>query len=151
MNGVTIKSERQNFEAQKIHAADKGITSIFSFEILHGCVDDFNTSPDVVAILSDRAATLYTGSADARGKRINLYTFGDTLTVCIAAVFKSFPSNTHEDFDVLISYQADAIQTLSFNADETGVYGRALVSSPAAYNIRAINNLQYRLQPLPKV
>jgi len=151
MNGVTVKAGAKTFEAQKIHAVDGSIIKIFSFDILHGRVEDLNTSSEVVAILSERAATLYTGTADAGGKRIKLYTFGDTLTIRIAAVFKTFPSNAHEDFDMLISYQPGAIQTLSFNTLETGVYGRTLVSSPAAYAIPPVDNLQYRLQPLSEV
>lgn len=151
MNGVTIEANAKTFADQKIHAADADITRIFSFEIVYGSAEDFNTSPEAVAMLSARAARQYTGTVKATGKKIKLYTFGDTLTVRITAVFNTFPTNTHEDFDVLIAYQPEAIRTLSFNADETGVYGRTLSLLPAHYTLPASSNLQYSLQSLPEI
>lgn len=151
MNGVTVEANANTFENQKIHAVDADITRIFSFNFLNGRVEDFDTSSEVVAILSDRAAQQYTGTIEASGRKIKLFTFGDTLIVPIAAVFSTFPSNTHEDFDVLITYQPGAIQALNFSASETGVYGKTLVSSPSTYDLPSVNNLRYRLQPLPEV
>lgn len=151
MNSVTVEANDRTFSDQKIHAADTNITRIFSFSIAHGQPDNFKSSTEIVALLSARAAQRYTGSVNATGKRIKLYTFGDTLTVRIAAVFKTFPSNSHEDFDVLIAWQPEAIRTLSFNADETGVYGKTVVQSPAHYRLPTQNGLHYALQPLPEI
>lgn len=151
MKGVTLEVNTLKFPDQKIHAADASITQIFSWDILNGSLDTFNTSSQVVAILSQRAMLQYTGSPESRGKTLRLYTFGDTLTVPVVAVFKTFPANTHEDFDVLITYRPEAIESLNFNAGETGVYGRTLVSTPSAYYIPSHNNFQYLFQPAPGI
>lgn len=151
MNSVTVSANAKTFADQKIHAVDTNINRIFSFSITHGQTDDFKSSTEVTAMVSARAALLYTGSVEATGKTIKLYTLGDTLTVRVAAVFKTFPSNTHENFDVLITWQPEAIRTLSFNADETGVYGKTVTRLPAQYKLPAERHQQYSLQPLPEI
>lgn len=151
MNGITVHSGPQTFRDQKIHAADAAISKIFSFEIQNGSIANFDGPSRVNAVLSERAAQQYFGTDNASGRKIKLHTFGDTLTVPVVAVFKTFPSNAHEDFDVLITYQPEVIQTLGFNSDETGVYGRSRMLSPAAYRIPSIHTLQYTLQPLPEI
>jgi putative ABC transport system permease protein len=149
MNSVTVAAHAKIFPGQKIHAADTGIINLFSFDILDGRAEDFSASKE--AMLSARAAMQYTGTVHAAGKKIKLFTFGDTLTLRVAAVFNNLPSNTHEDFDVLIPYQPDVIRTLRFDPDQTGVYGRTLALTPAHYTLPHQNNFQYTLQPLPEI
>lgn len=151
MNSITVESNTKTFVDQKIHAVDVDIARILSLDVVHGHAEDFKTSPEAVAMLSARAARLYTGTVEAAGKKIVLHTFGDTVALRIVAVFNTFPSNTHEDLDVLITWQPQVIRSLSFNADETSVYGRTLTGSPAQYVLPMESNLQYILQPLPEI
>lgn len=151
MNSVTLNIENKTFVDQKIHAVDPAITRIFSLDIVNGSIEGFEDSPEIVAMVSARAAENYTGTLEATGKKIKLYTFGDTITVRIAAVFNTFPTNTHEDFDVLLAWNALAIRGLNFNADETGVYGRTITAAPAHYQFPVKNSLQYSFQPLPAI
>jgi putative ABC transport system permease protein len=151
MNAVTVVVNNKAFADQKIHAADADIINIFSFKIIDGHDEDFNASKEIVAMLSARAAEHYTGTIHATGKKLKLNTFGGTIIVRVVAVFNTFPSNTHEDFDVLISYQPEGIEILGFNPDETGLYGRALRFTPAHYKIPSQATLHYTLQPLPDI
>src|SRR5688572_22223862 len=156
MNKVTVLSGKESFQEQKIHAADPLIKTIFSFEITEGNADDFNSSTEFTVMLSSRAAQKYMGTTQAAGKKMKLCTLDDTVEVRIAAVFKNFPDNSHEDFDVFISFNAEAITALSFDPQETGVYGRALTSIPDRYTFRddgIISQFKmiYSFQPLPQL
>ena len=91
MNEVTVLTGDQSFPEQKIHAADPDITDVFSFEIIDGNAAAFDSSKEVSAMLSSRAAVKYLGTARAAGKRLKLYTIDDTVEVRVAAVFKDFP------------------------------------------------------------
>ena len=125
LNKVTVLNELdQPGYDQKIYAADSTIDKIFSFDIVDGNIGHFTKSNEVVAITSRRTASRYFGNKSAVGKTIRLTTFGDTLTVPVVAVFDDFPSNTHEDFDIFISYDSSAIAALNFTPDQSSVYAR---------------------------
>ncbi len=155
MNEVSIAAEKQNFHHQKIHAADAEIADILSFEFVDGSFDQFKEKVQT-AILSVSAAHQYFGTAPAVGKKIKIYTFGDTLLYSVAAIYKDFPQNSHEAFTVFIRFDAPAIQSLGFGFTDTGVYGRTLYRTPAYYEVVINNSLKsqdliYKLQPLPAV
>ncbi len=156
MTKVTVLSGKESFQDQKIHAADSLIKSIFSFEITDGDASGFNSSSKVKAMLSSQAAEKYVGTCQAAGKEIQLCTLDDTVEVTIAAVFKNFPDNSHEDFDVFIVLNSEATTTLNFDPQETGVYGRALTSIPERFKfpgggIIAEDKMTYSIQPLPQL
>jgi putative ABC transport system permease protein len=156
MNQVTVRSGRKTFPDQKVHAADPAIGRIFSFDVIHGNMKDFNNSNEVMAMLSEQAARRYAGTPLAIGKQIKLYTSADTVEVKVAAVFKDFPKNSHEDFDVFIAFNNTAITALDFDPEERGVYGRALISNPEHYKnylngIASEPEMVYSLQPLPQL
>lgn len=157
MNKVTVLSgDNKPFYDQKIHAADPEIVNIFSFEIINGNMEDFRESYKGLAILSSKAAKEYTGTLQAVGKKLKLYTFEDTVEIRIAAVFKDFPKNSHEDFDVFIAFSTEMIKALNFDPKEMGVYGRTLKGNPEHYkfsdNAPAVQTkMEYRFQPLPEL
>jgi putative ABC transport system permease protein len=156
MNEVAVLGDGQAFPEQKIHAADPDIIEIFSFEITDGIAADFGSSEKVNAMLSSRAAVKYTGTARAAGKRLKLFTIDDTVEVRVVAVFKDFPKNSHEDFDVFIAFNPRTITTLNFDPDESGVYGRILQLTPEHYwfpgrGIGGQSKIAYSLQPLPRI
>lgn len=156
MNEVTVQTDGKTFHDQRIYAADLEITTILSFNILHGDVARFGTSPDFTALISSRAAQEYIGTTQAEGKKIKLYTYKDTLEITVAAVFSSFPENSHEDFDVIVAFNNDLIASLNFHPEETSVYGRALLVDPALIKVNASistpqSNLHYTIQPLPEI
>lgn len=155
MNKITVVSTSgKSLYGQRIHAVDPEILDIFSFEIIDGDVRHFRESTNVTAMLSARTAKEYTGTLRATGKKIKIYTLGDSVEVTIAAVFKDFPKNSHEDFDVFIAFNNDVITGLNFNPKESGVYGRTWRENPAHYKIFANESANqtkttYSLQPLP--
>ena len=151
MNNVTVLTGSKSFHDEKIHAADPDIVRIFSFEILDGDVKSFRESNEVMALLSSRAAQAYAGTLLAAGKKIKLHTLKDTVEVRIAAVFNDFPKNSHEDFDVFITFGNDAVTALNFDPQEASVYGRAFKAIPKHVEISDKTKMNYTFQPMPEL
>lgn len=157
LNKVTVTSaDRKPYYDQKVHAVDTDIIDIFSFEIIDGNVRHFRQSNEGLVMLSSRAAKQYTGTSHAAGKKIKIYTLKDTVEVKVAAVFKDFPKNSHEDFDIFIGFDDEIIAALNFNPKESGVYGRTQKENPKHFklfdNESAIQTkIAYSLQPLPEL
>ena len=124
MDGLTITGE-QIFHDQKIHAADPALTQIFSFDILHGSLQEFQQH-EHTAILSSAAALQYFGTNQATGKTIKVCSLGDTLLYYVVAVVEDYPKNSHEEFRTLIRFDSIDLQTLGFSPEESGVYGKTL-------------------------
>lgn len=156
LNEVNVLGGKKMFREQKIHAADASIVDVFSFGIIHGDTADFSFPGEVGALLSSRAAVKYTGTVMAAGKRLRFYTIGDTVEVRIVGIFRDFPKNSHEDFDVLIAFNSETLTTLNFDPDESGVYGRILQLTAEHYGfsgdrIDSESKMAYSLQPLPDI
>lgn len=149
---TVVAAEDQPVYNQKIYAADSTIDRIFSFDITEGSIVDFTRSNKVVAITSRSAASRYFGNKYPIGETIRLTTFGDTLAVPVVAVFDDFPSNTHEDFNIFISYDSSAIATLNFVPEQCSVYMRlASGKSPPPALAMTDSSLEYLFQPMTEI
>lgn len=151
---VTLFNDRhQSFYNQKIYAADSTIDKIFSFEITEGEISKFTGSEKVVAIISASAATHYFRGNSAVGQSLGLSTFGDTLAVPVVAIYKDFPSNTHEDFNIFIRYDSSTLAALNFVPDMSGLYVRVVSGQTPPSAIAATENSQaeYIFQPLKEI
>src|SRR5258708_22929475 len=132
MNELNVLAEKQTFHDQKIYAGDVEVSRVLSFEIVDGSLDQFKERKNTV-ILSSSTAYKYFGTPQATGKKIGLFSLGDTSQFTVVAVYKDFPRNSHEEFNALIRYDTLAIESLKFDPDETGVYGRVLDGTPASH------------------
>ncbi|MBN8578726.1 MAG: hypothetical protein J0L66_17430 [Cytophagales bacterium] len=121
MKGVSLAVDGKLFHERKIHATDTSLVSIFRFNVVSGSLQDFATG----VLISEALSLELFGSLSTSGRHIKLFTQSDTLTYAVAAVFKNFLNNTHEDFQFFLPYQEQPIQTLQFNATTSGVYGLA--------------------------
>lgn len=149
LDEISIKSEKGIFENQKVHAADTSITSIFSFAIVDGAVENFKAN---TVLLSASAAQTYFGTTNVAGKKLYFSTSPDTLTYTIAGVYKDYPQNSQEVFNVFVSFDSKSIHTLRFHADDTGVYGKMNAGYPVkADTVFAFKNIFYRIQPLTDI
>ena len=155
LNKVGIVTDKQAIESQSVYAADPAIIKIFSFDVLHGFLEDFKNRNQTV-LLSSSLANQCFGNSHAVGKKISMYTLGDTVLFTVAAVYEDFPKNSHEEFNVFIRYDTASIQSLMFNPREAGVYGRIIHGNITDFeaNIDAPSpskDLIYKLQPLPEI
>ena len=148
MNEVSVFTDGGVSHHQKIHAADSTITRIFSFELTHGTLKDFNNG----ILLSESAALIYFKTVEAAGSKLKMQSVGDTVAFTVAAVFKDYPKNSHEEFHVFIPFTSSSIKNLGFDQDETGLYGKTLKSKPVYGKSQLqIGELLYTFQPLPDI
>lgn len=152
-NVTAIVDQSLPFYNQKVYAADSTVQKVLSFHIIEGDIVNFTNSNGVVAIASRSTASRYFGEKSAIGEIIRLTTFGDTLTIPVVAVFEDFPVNTHEDFNVFISYDSSAIAALNFVPDQSGVYVRLASgeSPPSAFAGAGGSHLEYIFQPITEI
>src|SRR5690606_21791654 len=113
MNDLTIIAEHDHRD-KKVHAAGAMIPDIFSFSILDGSLADFRKKGGM-AMLSKTASEQYFGTASTAGKVLRLSSLGQTVSYTVAAVFEDFPPNSHEDFNVFVSFDDAAITSLGFD------------------------------------
>lgn len=152
MHGVSVFFKHETLLDRTVHAVDQNIHQVFSLHILDGNIKNFHVQDESRAIVSSKFAEKHWGTSKIAGKDFMLQTFDDTLHVSIAAVFTGFPENSHEQFDILISFNDAAIETLHFNPAETGVYGRKLQGNLEHYKFSDdTNKKSYHLQPLTKI
>ncbi|HMI67855.1 MAG TPA: FtsX-like permease family protein [Cyclobacteriaceae bacterium] len=155
LDNVSIRTDSTDSDLVKIHAADPSIVNIFSFATVAGTLTEFQKK-ERTALLSAGAAQHYFGTAQAVGKKLKIYSLGDTVLFTVAAVFKDYPQNSHEEFNVFIRFDARAISLLGFNPGDAGVYGRVQQGNSATHEV-VINELakqdefDYHLQPVTEI
>lgn len=152
MAGVSVKAETGFHHDQKIHAADPSLLSVFNFDIISGDVAHFEKG----VLLSEKISLQYFGTAQSAGKVIRLYSLADTVSYPVAGVFRDFPANTHEDFNVFIPYQEESILKLKFTPLVSGIYGRIIQGSKDKHEAAlapSTSNSQYTysFQSLPEI
>jgi putative ABC transport system permease protein len=155
---VNIGTKGKSFMRRKLHAADASILRVFNFDVLNGCLEEFEQARDAVVLLSEQAAFGLLGTREASGKHLMLFTYGDTVSVRVAAVFRDFPSNTHEEFKLFIRYDEKTLKGLHFSLEESSLYGRSLTDEPGKLSATVLSglnttssSLKYSLQPLPAI
>ncbi|HEY0654340.1 MAG TPA: FtsX-like permease family protein [Chryseosolibacter sp.] len=148
---VSVVIDGELVHNQKLHAVDTTIDHIFSLDIIDGHITTFKTQSNGSIIVSSEFAEYHWGRTNIAGEQIKVHTFNDTVHLSIAAVFRSFPKNSHEKFDLLMSFNTNHIKFLNFNPDETAVYGRSLGKTPDQYTFQDERNTQYSLQPITQI
>jgi len=150
MNGVSVVSKLPMHD-KKVHAADTSLLQVFSFTSIDGDLQSFRAQKNS-ALLSEKAALQFFGTTQAAGESFDVFTLGDTLSYQVAAVFQSFPSNSHEDFDVFIPFEGNNLKSLSFNPDEFEVYGKLKQTNALSIESTLSSpDKSYKLQPLPEI
>jgi putative ABC transport system permease protein len=155
MGHLNIKSENRNHHDQVVHAADGCIADIFSFDIVNGSLDNFREK-ERTAMLSSTFAYRYFGTIRAAGKQLKVRARGDTVLFTVACVFKDYPQNSHENFNLFVRFDNSSIRSLQFDLEDAGVYGRILLGS-RVHDENYLNSsmantpFTYNLQPLPEI
>ena len=155
MDELTMLVQHTILHNQKFYAADPEITGILSFEILDGSLEEFKLKQQTL-LLSSSASKRYFGTDRAAGKKLKIHTLGDTLLFSVAAVYKDYPKNSHEEFSCFIRYDTASIQSLKFNHRETGVYVKVLSKEGIHEQLEKINKslsaeLSYEFQAIAEI
>lgn len=155
MNDMDVATDQQLYHDQKIHSIDTSLLSVFSFDIIDGSLNDFKANEPTV-LLSEKISVQYFGSTKSAGKMFKLYKFKDTVRCKVAAIFRDFPGNSHEEFNVLLGFNKDIISSLQFNNTDFGIYGKIIKGTKEIYET-SLNQEQhktshtYSLQALPDI
>ncbi|MEX2233936.1 MAG: ABC transporter permease [Cyclobacteriaceae bacterium] len=96
---VDANDRRQIFLETKVIYAEPNFFNFFSFPFVTG--DPGNAlSPPHAVVISEKTSKKYFGNDNPLGKTLLLY---DTIPLQVTGVFKNLPTNTHLDFDIVIS------------------------------------------------
>src|SRR5579859_122157 len=155
MDRVNVFAGDHLFGDSKFYAADPDISNIFSFDILEGSLKEFNEKERTV-ILSSTLANTYFGTNQSTGKKLNIYTLGDTISFTVAAVYKDYPQNSHEEFNSFVRFDSSSIQSLNFNPKEAGIYTKLLRGDKSYFENRVnklhhSNESTFRFQPISEI
>ncbi len=155
MKELNIQVEDKIFHDREFYAADPEITDIFSFDVLHGSIKDFQQKSRMV-MLSSSTAIKYFGTSHAIGKKLNINTLSDTLIFSVAVVYKDYPQNSHESFNSFIRFDSLSVKSLNFDPNATGVYGKKLYSQRSYVKtildkISDSDELTYKLQSISEI
>ena len=155
MDGLTIVTGSKTWHGQKLHSADRSIIDIFTFDVEQGDLGTFAAASTGI-ILSTSASLRYFGSSSSVGKTLSIIAINDTIEVAVAAVYKDFPTNAHEDFKGFVVYDTSTISALNFDPTRSGVYGRVNVQCIPHFQKsidKRLNgqSMKYILQPIADI
>ena len=92
--------EDAKFYDTKIWYADSALFELFSFPLIKGNPIKALVEPYSI-VLTEKAAKKYFGNLDPLGKTMSL---SDTIPLTVTGIAKDIPSNSHIQFDVLLSF-----------------------------------------------
>ena len=155
MKELSIQAEGEIFSDSKFYAADPEIIDIFSFDVLHGSLQNFQQH-DRMVMLSSSSAIKYFGTNQAIGKKLKIKALSDTLVFSVAVVYNDYPQNSHEAFNSFIRLDSLSLKSLNFDSNVTGVYGKILRGQPdfvetLLNNFSKSNELIYKFQSISEI
>lgn len=99
-NAPLIKVGDENYFEDGLIYAEQNFQQIYNFKYIAGDPEKALTGPNLV-VLTRSTAEKYFGNESALGKSLNLGGFRDLV---VTGVMEDLPSNTHLDFDVVVSF-----------------------------------------------
>jgi putative ABC transport system permease protein len=91
------------FKESTVYYADQSILDIFHLPFVDGNPKTALSGTGKV-IISEEEARKYFGSENPLGKTLSVHSSGNTRSLEVTGVFKSYPSNSHLKLSVLVSY-----------------------------------------------
>ena len=132
---VNPDAERKSFREEKVVLADPGLFQFFSIPLLHG--HESTALRDTRSILISRSkAIAYFDSENPVGKTLQL---NDSLLFSVTGVFEDIPSNSHLNFDIVLS-----TERLRNEFNERMLMRMALTYAKIRPNVKA-SDLQMRV------
>lgn len=95
--------DKQNIEERNLAFVDANLFNFFSINLVSGDKDKALAAPNTI-VLSQRGAEKYFGASDPVGQTLIL---DNDESFQVTGVYEDIPSNTHFDFDVLVSMESN--------------------------------------------
>ncbi len=150
LNELNIITSERTWYDQKLHTADENISEVFTFSIIDGSINSFNTTERSV-LLSEKSANEYFSTSKASGETLSLYTYNDTIHFRVAAVYETFPINSHQNFEAFFHFNKADLKTLGYDPNVVEVYGKKKVSRFSGWNLLEKAEASYTAQPITEV
>lgn len=99
---LLLTRDNQAFQEERYFFADPSFFDVFSFPLLQGDPATALIQPGSI-VLTETAAQRYFGEENPLGKSVELAGFEGTFDLTVTGVMAEIPSNTHLDFDMLLS------------------------------------------------
>jgi putative ABC transport system permease protein len=100
----SVQKEADDFQFEKILIVDSGFFEIFGFTLLEGDPNSVLVQPNSV-VVTQRVATQLFGNVNAVGQTIQTNLLGGK-TMMVSGVAANPPSNSHIQFDLLVSHSS---------------------------------------------
>jgi len=97
---VLVKVGDTKFIEKKLACADSSFFRLFDYKVVTGNVEEALSSVSKI-VLTQSTAQKYFGEEDPMGQTLDL--FSGRVIVTVSAIIEDLPSNTHFDFDLLMS------------------------------------------------
>ena len=152
---MSVAADKKLHRDQKIHAIDSALSSVFSFDLIHGSLNNFKINEPTL-LLSKKMSIQLFGTSQSVDRVLKLYSLKDTLHYKVVAVFHDFPANSHEDFNILVGFNNESITRLQFSNTDFGLYGKILNGTKEAIEARLNkekkeSSINYLIQPLSDI
>ncbi len=108
-SGLIRSEDGKKFQEENIIYADSGFFDMFSFSLLSGDAETALKNP-LSIVISEAVADKFFGDSYAVGNTLSFKGTRGTFDLEITAVVKNPPSNSHIQFDYIISYES--LQTI---------------------------------------
>ena len=99
---LLLTRDDQAFQEERYFFADSSFFNVFSFPLIQGNQATALVQPNSI-VLTEAAAQRYFGNENALGKTIELAWIENSLDLTVTGVMADIPSNTHLDFNMLLS------------------------------------------------
>ena len=141
-NGI-LQVDSLYFEPKEILVTDNSFFSLFDFKLRQGNSKKALLGPDDI-VISESLATQIFGydwkySKNVLGQQIQ---FNKDRTLTLAGIIQDPPSNSHIQFDILLSLRFDELDARSYNWDSNSYHTYILVNPVADAN--ALNEKLYK-------
>ncbi|MDN3203333.1 ABC transporter permease [Algoriphagus sediminis] len=99
---VVIEYQGEQQEEKKFAYADENFFDVFDFEVLVGNPQTFLSEPRQMVLTKSTARRYFGSEFAAEGKTLKV----ETSEYLITGVMEDFPSNSHIDFDFIVSFKS---------------------------------------------
>lgn len=98
-DNILVQFDEQKYKEDKVAWVDAELFEIFSFEFIHGNVQNSLQQPGT-AVLTEKTARKYFGNENAIGKIFNV---GSEYDYTVVGVIEDIPQNSHFTFDIFLT------------------------------------------------
>ncbi len=127
-----LQIEDKVYEPRELLTTDNSFFKLFDFRLIQGNPDKALLAPDDIVLTESAAANIFGSdwqfSSKPLGQQIQ---FGKDRVLTVAGIAKNPPTNSHIQFDVLLSLRFDELNSRNYNWDSNNYHTYVSVNPDA--------------------